>query len=167
MISTFSKHPVHLKWHQIFWNTLCISNDVKFFETPCTSQMISTFFSTPSLSQITSIFWKTHTSQMISNFLKHLVHFQWYLIFWNTLYISNDIESFETLYISYTKYNVYGTQVIFGNCCKHRYNQLSLYKAVFTVCLSVSGLYVKLWSKQPILPALCSSSLSDTIRMRH
>ena len=40
----FFEHPVRLKWFQIFWNTLYISNDIKYFETPCTSQMISNFF---------------------------------------------------------------------------------------------------------------------------
>ena len=74
-ISIFLKHPIHLKWYQFFWNTLYISSDINFSETP-------------------------YTSQVISIFLKHPIHLKGYQFFWNTLYISSDINFFfkNTLY---------------------------------------------------------------------
>ena len=73
MISNFFKLPIHLRWYQIFSNSLYTSDDIKFFQTPYTPQMITNFFKLP-------------------------IHLRWYQIFSNSLYTSDDIKFFQTPY---------------------------------------------------------------------
>ena len=70
MISSFLKHPVYLRWYQVFWNILYISDDIKFSETShishdikfsetsCISQMISSFLKHPVLSKFSVVYIK-------------------------------------------------------------------------------------------------------------